>query len=116
MPNAPIGVWQARLYWDPASHEDRLLIFLRRSDGQLTIVTGFDGQGAPTLTTTEPGVRNEFPGFAIMAGMGEALGEVFSHPPASDREIKRLEDALAVERRRVDALLGQLGDMRRAAP
>jgi hypothetical protein len=85
-----------------------VVIFHRHRGESMEVITGLDSNGraivtrypAETVTPDPTGLR--LPMEAI-----QALAERVK-PGPSQGEIKRLEDALAVERGRVDALLARL--------
>lgn len=76
----------------------------RRIGGRVEVITGFTDAGVAVAQTFDEAVAIDFPGFTIPIGALEALAEQLK-PGPSQGETKRLEEALNVERRRVDDML-----------
>jgi len=100
--------WRARVLdegYDFARDQRRLVIW--RNQGETThVVTGFDEQGLPVITERPFGTASDFRGFAIPDEAIEALAE-WLRPGPSTSELGRMDEALAVERKRVDDLLAR---------
>jgi hypothetical protein len=80
-------------------------VFLHRRLGDaIEVVTGFDEAGRPVVERHEVDVAPDFRGLLIPAEAVAALAEVVK-PGPGEAEVARLEEALAVERGRVDAML-----------
>lgn len=96
--------WHAHIS-DRFEIDAKLVTFWRRlGDDRTEIIVGFDPDGRPVTDTIPVGVRPEFPGLAIPVDALQALAETVKPGPSS-AEVGRLEDALTVERRRVDQVL-----------
>lgn len=98
--------WRAHVAEDWQRFGARLFLLRSTPDG-VEVVTGFDEQGLPVITTVPEGTVIDFPGFALDRGARESLAAQL-RPGPSEAEMKRLEEALAVERVRVDRLTDDL--------
>lgn len=103
----PTAGWQARILDTPEGfmRDLRTVIVYRREGDDLVALSGWTGDGTPTLTrwpvnTVSPdGVALLMPEGAV-----EAIAEAVKPGPPSG-EVARLEEALKVERARVDDVL-----------
>lgn len=107
MDTPAVGEWTARLHRDPTGwfrREHRLLIFRRLPDGKGEQMTGWDDDGTPIVTPFNAGQELPGAGFRIPDEALPWLREEIE-PGPSRAEVLRLEEALAVERARVDRFL-----------
>lgn len=96
----PLG-YQARVVEEFFTGGHRLHIWRRRPDGQVDTLRE-DG----TWTTVDPSiVVPDTAGLRLPAGAWQAICEHATPPGPSAGEVARLEEALAVERSRVDRTL-----------
>lgn len=102
--------WKARVTESPADFArdtKRLMVGDFQRDDSYAVLTGFGEDGHAVLTTHARGTaNNDFPGFALPNGALAAIRNAIE-PGPSVAELRRLEQALDVERSRVDAVLGQ---------
>lgn len=103
--------WRAAVTEDPMDFARgyRRLVLWRNYGDRVQVVTGFSEDGQPVMAEHEPGVAWDFHGFALPVEAVDSLGESL-RPGPSRGEVTRLEDALAVERKRVDDVLAKIRD------
>lgn len=102
--------WRAHVsedYRDLATDTRRVVLW--RNIGEETEVVMSLTDGAVTVGRQPFGVASDFRGLVVPREALDALAEVIK-PGPSQGETKRLEEALAVERRRVDELLKLVGE------
>lgn len=85
----------------------RRVIFHRRLGDGGEVIVGFGESGHPIVESRDPNTVSDFRGLLIPPDALEALAELLK-PGPSRGEVARLEESLAVERRRVDDLLARL--------
>lgn len=97
------GRHEAVIQHEPGRDAHRLFLF-ERSYGRATVLME-DGswRDIPEHERFPEGV-----GLVVPSWVGKTLEAYFTQAPATDGEIRRLEDALAVERARVEQVLGRL--------
>jgi hypothetical protein len=103
--------WQAHVSDDAhnwAADSYGVTLYRRTPDGGEQIV-GFDEYGWPTIETLLP-LATPRPGFRIPREAVRSLAEAVK-PGPSQGEVKRLEEALAIERERVERLTDRLGEL-----
>jgi len=95
--------WRVHLVDDFMSHTTMLVVHRPTANGS-EVLTGFTEDGHPIFEHVPPGVvsPNNLPHLPI--GALSALREAIQ-PGPSKQEMARLEDALTVERQRVDKIL-----------
>jgi len=100
--------WQARVLDDMAdfSRDHRRLVIWRRYGDRVELVTGFTEDGTAIVTDVGP-EGPEFRGFDLPWEAFDAIGEAIV-PGPSKAEVARIEEALTVERKRVDQALDRL--------
>lgn len=98
------GEWRCHVVDDFARDGHRVTIYRRMGDA-IEVVSGFDpDDGLPIFADQEPNVQPEEPPLFFSRGMLEAIAEAVK-PGPSRAEFARLEEALRVERARVDQVL-----------
>lgn len=100
--------WNAHVHESPsdwAGDTKRVVFFERYPSGGGRQLVGWDGLGQPIIEELEQGAMLR-DGFPVPADALRALGEVLK-PGPSQGEVRRLEEALAVERTRVDRWIEQ---------
>lgn len=98
--------WEAHLHEGPsewAARTTRLTLFRRLPGGGGEQITGWSGGGHPIVEQVEEGALLHS-GFLVPTEALPSLRDAIEPGPTSG-EVKRLEDALAVERARVDRAL-----------
>jgi hypothetical protein len=103
------GGWEVRLIDDWQRDGERLVVFRRLGEDRETLVRFSEESGYPILrrdpdATNGPDI-SELP--LLPYGVAEAIAATV-RPGPSEAEVGRLEDALAVERGRVDRVLDTL--------
>lgn len=98
--------WKAHVAWDlvPTMDARRVLVYRPLAADRVEVVTGFEADGRPVTEQLDPAVVHDFRGLLLPAEAIQALAEAVK-PGPSQGEVARLEEALAVERRRVDDTL-----------
>lgn len=99
--------WHAHLTDDWAVGGSRLFLVREAGPDDIEVVTGFTDDGFAVITRQGRAVRTDFPGLLIPRDALDSLGALL-RPDAGGPEVRRLEEALAVERARVDQLLAVL--------
>jgi hypothetical protein len=102
--------WRAHVAEDyPALATDalRVVLYRRLGEGRCEQIIGFDDHGRRRVTTFDAMVDGPLRGLLIPIEALEALAEALKPGPSAG-ETKRLEEALEVERRRVDDVLSTL--------
>lgn len=96
----PFG-WQAHIEGDLMRDASRLYLWREAGDGLTQLVVETE-----LVTTTTPS-DTAFPsaGILLPSGMGDAITEALRPRHDAAAEIKRLDEALALERTRVDRIL-----------
>lgn len=105
------GGWQAHTIDDWETGGTRLILFRRVGD-ETEVIVGFDEHGMATVERTVNGATScrDFQGFLLPRDAVEAIAARVN-PGPSKAEVTRLEEALAIERKRVDdVLLAMWGD------
>lgn len=102
--------WRAFIVDEPFAMmtDARRVHFGRRGIEDTDWIVGFGDRGDQVIERTPAGTMVEHRGFLIPASALESIAEQI-HPVARGPEVARLEEALAVERARVDALLARAG-------
>lgn len=98
--------WEAHLHEGPdewARHERRLTIYRRNGDGSGEQLIGWDEFGMPEVEQVPAGAVMRA-GFRIPAEALPSLRDAIEPGPSAG-EVRRLEEALEIERRRVDQAL-----------
>lgn len=96
--------WQVHIT-DDWSHIDTANVVIFRHVGDGVEVMQSIEQGSATITTVEPGAALP-PALHIPRSALEAIAEKL-RPGPSSAEVARLEEALTIERRRVDEVLAR---------
>jgi hypothetical protein len=104
--------WRAHVGYDfDALRFDaaRVVLYRRLGDDGAEQIVGFDADrfGAPILERTPAGTSARSHGLLVPVEALQALAAAVTPGPA-EREMARLEDALAVERARVDRVLSAI--------
>lgn len=106
----PLDGWQAHILDTPDGfmHDTRTIALFRRlPDGDTEVIIGITETGSAIVKRFAPAVVWEDPLPQLPAGALAALAEAVK-PGPSLAELARLEDALTVERGRVDLVLGTI--------
>jgi hypothetical protein len=102
-----VSDWKAHLIDDWATGGHRLILTRRHNDTTHDVIEGFTEHGDPIVHTHSDAVVNEWQGFRLPMGAAEAIAQAV-RPGPTMRELSRLEDALTVERGRLDLALDRL--------
>jgi hypothetical protein len=103
----PVG-WNAHVYesvHDWAGDMKRVVFFERHPDGAGRQLVGWDGHNQAIYEDVIPHAQLR-DGFPVPTEALRSLGELLQPGPSAG-EVKRLEEALAIERARVDRWIGQ---------
>lgn len=100
--------WRCHVDTDWNTGEERLHLVRRTSGGDVLVVTGFDDEGRPVVDRFQ--IEAAAPATPAMRLDPDMLAAVAArlNPGPSQGEVRRLEEALAVERARVDLLLARI--------
>lgn len=100
MARADVGRWRAILIEDFPLDSFRVVLMQQRGD-HTEVLSGWDEHGFPTMEAVEPGVRIDHLGLLLPDDAVRAIAEAVK-PGPSQGELRRLEDALDLERSRVE--------------
>lgn len=95
--------WRAHIVNDWSTLMQRVVIY-RHIGGRVEVITGFTEQGDAIATDEPADTTSDFPGLRLPTGALEAIAESVKPGPPSDA-LARLQEALDLERRRVDDVL-----------
>lgn len=101
--------WRAHVTDDPVTLTSRVILWQPISDHEVSLITSATDhvdQFGPTLQRVEVHKSLAGRGLVLPTPAIHALAELLRPGPAS-AEVARLEEALAIERRRVDDVLGR---------
>lgn len=101
----PFDGWMAQVDSYGGLMTERLVIARRNGDRSWDYIEGFLPTGEAVITRTTEDVRLD--GFQIPRGVLRAIAEAVKPGPDS-KEVARLEEALKVERARVDQVLDRM--------
>jgi hypothetical protein len=102
--------WRVRVYDEPDgwfSDRRRLLMGRVIGDDKTSTIIGFGEEGEPLAHVHDTTATTEFRGFWLPAGLVAARGAAINPGPRRG-ELARVLDSIAIERGRVDRILGSL--------
>ncbi len=104
--------WRAIVRQDLTSDASRVFLMRQSGPGTISVAIGFDEDGWLIEEEQDQHLVPSFQGFMFPRDALEAI-TLAVKPGPSEREAAAIHEALAVERSRVDEVLGTIRDWRR---